>query len=220
MTMWRATALAAGTLLLLAGCVSITAGSPTSSPTSAPAGGDARSVVERFATALQDMDCEGLFDTTTSAARDQLGVTWVNVEECEGDREAGGDQAAASVDVIEVNEAGETSASAEVRMEGTDGTVVRLDLALLRIGSADWVISEVRTSFDGAQGPSPKTPAEEDARDEFLFLAEHFLNALADRDCYAVQVGSTKEFWSSPGAPVRMTSATSSRTVTRHRRWN
>lgn len=186
----QATAVLAAVLLAVTGCAADNGPGPGDEP-----GPDARSVVERFAAALEAQDCEELFATTTETALAGIGVTWAAVDECLAD--PGPKQEGNSATVGEVTEVGESLATADVLLTTQEGVTATFKLTLTRALAQDpWVITDAEYSLDALQ-PSPQPSAQQrpDARREFLFLAEDFLTALATRNCFAFQIITTREFW-------------------------
>lgn len=187
----RAATVLAVVLLAVTGCA------PSGPIVDEPSGPDARSVVERFANALEAQDCSELFATTTETARDGMGVTWATVEDCLADPGSAPEGNSASVGAV--TEESELRAIGDVILNAPDGVVATFHLTLTRAQAQDpWMITDAEYSLGTAPEPSPQPSSAErpDPRREFLFLAEDFLSALANRDCFAFQILSTREFWS------------------------
>lgn len=156
-------------------------------------------VVERFAAALESIDCAGLFATTNSSARTDLGVTWATVEECEADKEQNTPEGSTTI-VDDITEVDETHATAEVVATTSEGVATRITLQLTRAPEQGaWIISGATFAFDSAPSPSPSpepsaAAAKPDHRRDFLFLAEDFITGLATQNCFALQIMTTREF--------------------------
>ncbi|MBX3094686.1 MAG: hypothetical protein KF680_09175 [Cryobacterium sp.] len=190
---FRAAAAVVTVLFAVTGCA--VAGPPADGPGGIPAP-DARSVVERFADALEAQDCAELFATTTEPARAGIGVSWSTVEDCLADPGSAPEGNTASVG--EVTEEGDLLATAEVTLSTQEGVAATFHLTLTRVLAQEpWVITDAEYSLDAAPQPSPEPSTGErpDPRREFLFLAQDFISALASRDCFAFKIMTTREFW-------------------------
>lgn len=83
-------------------------------------------------------------------------------------------------------------------LNAPDGVIATFHLTLSRALAQDpWVITNAEYSLGAAPQPSPGPSNEQrpDPRREFLFLAQDFLSALADRNCFAFKIMTTPEFW-------------------------
>lgn len=188
------TATIATVLLALTGCA------PTGTPVDTPQTQDARGVIDRFAAALESTDCAELFATTTTGARTDLGVAWQSADDCQADKDQNAPEGS-DVTVSDVVEVSETLTTAELVVTPPEGLETTLSLQVTRAsGGGDWLISDVEIDFGSAAPtpqptPQPSAEGKPDYRDDFLFLAQDFLTALATKDCFAFQIMTTREFW-------------------------
>lgn len=164
-------------------------------PASSPAVmDDARAVVERFSSAMETHNCADLFATLSKSARTSLGITWNTVEECVADRSEEPD-GSETMAITEVNETDETHATATLNYLLNKEVAGVFALELSRSTTKDpWIITKVDFTFSDYPGPSPSPSAQRDDRREFLFLAQDFITALANRDCFFFKIATTEEF--------------------------